>query len=183
MKKLICILLSLVLVLSLASCANTGNDETTEPETVAKPDAPVVSLLTESTEVNAGDSVSVVLHIKDGINTACFDIFVFAEGKIEYVGEKKAKGLDSSLILAANYMTEEDPAYVALRGIVASTCNIADNDVYSFEYKVSDDAVSGDKISVVAQIPMYQVGTDETGNEVYAVNEYIEINNLVLTVK
>lgn len=181
MKKLLSLCLIFVLVFSFAACKDSIDEETTvEQNTDAE--TPVVSLLADVTEVSAGDTVEVSVHIGNSRYTACFDIFVFADETLGFESSRSSAG-DTNLILADNYVEDETGKYVAVRGIVASTTDVMDNSVCKITYKVADTAVSGDKIAVTVQIPSYQLGVDETGNEVYSVTDAIIVNNLVVTVK
>ncbi|MBR3768033.1 MAG: hypothetical protein IKL10_07335 [Clostridia bacterium] len=183
MKKILSIALVLIIVLSLTACSGSNSDETTSDEFGGNENsAPVVSLICDNTEVSAGDTVSVYIHIKDALYTACFDIYVYADEKLVFESEE-AEVLNANLIMAANIMDEDTDDYVAVRGIVSTTYDLPDNNIYRLDYKVSGDATSGDKLSVMAQVPTYQVGFDKSGNDVYSVEEEIQINNLVLTVK
>ena len=181
MKKILSLSIVFVLIFSLSACKGNGDEQTTSA-TDALGNSPIVSVLCESTEVSAGDTVEIFVHIAQSKYTACFDIYLYADEQLEYQSAI-AKGSDQSLILAANLMDDETGEYVAVRGIVASTTDIMDDDIYSIEYKVADDVESGAKLCVNIQVPAYQLGIDERGDEVYSVTEDVQINNLVLTVK
>ena len=85
-------------------------------------------------------------------------------------------------IMAINRIYKAMPT-VAIRGIVAETYDLPENDICTITYKVSEDAVSGDVINLVLQVPTYQLGVDKSGNEVYDVEKQVETKNLVLTVE
>ena len=178
MKKILSIAFGLLLVLSLASCSS-GNNEHTEDE--AEKEAPVISLLCDNTLVSAGDEIEIKVNISQAPLTACFDVYVLSEAALTYVSsETQASGL----ILAANIdETAEDGGRVVVRGMVASTYDVLDEDVCIVTYKVADEAESGSKINLTLQVPIYQVGFDKSGNDVYDVNSSVILNGIVLEVK
>ncbi len=182
MKRFLCVLMIFALVFSFAACKTEDEAEQTTTQVSSMNDSPMVSLKCENTEVSAGDMVEIFVHIADSPLTACFDVLVYADNGLEYESSRTIEG-DTGLILAANFIEEESINYVAVRGIVSSTTDLLSNNVCKIVYKVSDSVVSGDKISVIAQIPAYQLGTDESGDEVYSVTDSLRISNLVLTVK
>ena len=176
MKKIFGIVLSLMLVFSLVSCSSGSQGDATESTT--EENGYVISLHSDNTAVNAGEEVTVKVHIKDIPFTACFDIYVFADEQLEYVTSETAE-LD--LYLASNI--DENAGGVVVRGMVASTESIADEDICTITYKVSEDAASGSKINLNLQIPLYQVGFDKSGDDVYEISESIVLENLILEVQ
>ena len=181
MKKILSLCLILVLVISLVACKGGSSEETTV-EGGTDAGTPCVALISDVTEVSPGETVEVALHIKNSQYTACFDIYVYADEKLAFEKARTIEG-DTGLILAANHLEDETGEYVAVRGMVASTCDVMDNVISRITYTVSQSAVSGDKIALNMQIPAYQLGVDESGNEVYSVTDSVIVNNLILTVK
>lgn len=164
MKKILSIAVALLMILSLASCNPAGEEATTEG--VADENAPVVSLLSEKTTVSPGEEIKVTVHISEAPLTACFDIYVFAEDSLEIAGVRTCA---SELILAANSEEKNDEEYVAVTGMVATTYDVLDDDICNITYKVKEDALPGTKINLTVQVPTYQLGTDESGNDFYNV--------------
>ncbi len=177
MKKIFCIVIALLTVLSFASCSGGGETATSENagETAT---APVVSLVSEKTTVAPGEEIKVALHVANAPLTACFDILVFADDTLEFA---EVKTCPSELILAANSEEKSGEEYVILRGMVAATYDVADDDMCNITYKVKDDVPAGTKISLTLQVPTYQLGVDESGNDIYNVD--CTLQGLVLEVK
>lgn len=178
MKKLISSVLVLMLIFAFAACnSETAGEESTTEEASA---VPVVSLLCDDTSVKAGDTVELKVNIKYSPFTACFDIYVFADEGFVY---EKNTVTPCEMILVANNDNKDGNEKVAIRGVVAETYDLPDNDICTITYKVSEDAASGDVINVILQVPSYQLGLDESGNDVYSVNEDIILNNITFTVE
>lgn len=178
MKKLITSVLVLVVLFSLTACTSSPEaDETTTEEASA---VPVVSLVCEDTAVKAGDTVELRVNIKHSLLTACFDIYVIADDGFIYEDNETSAG---SMIMIANNEEKDGVERFAIRGIVAETYDLPDNDVCTIKYKVSEDSVPGDVINVILQVPAYQLGLDESGNDVYSVNEDVVLNNITFTVE
>ena len=175
MKKIFSLAIALLLLLSLVSCSG-GNeiaDETTEGAA-----APVVSLVAENTEVLPGEEIKVTVNVSDALLTACFDIFVYADDGVEIVSVETCP---TELILAANNREEAGEEYVIVRGMSAATYDIADEDMCVITYKVKDDVAAGTKISLTLQAPTYQLGFDESGDDIYNVD--CSLQGLVLEVQ
>lgn len=175
MKKIFSFTIALLMVLSLAACSggNEATDETTE-----KTAAPVVSLVAERTEVLPGEEIAVTVNVSEALLTACFDIFVYADDGLEVASVETCP---SELILAANNKEEYGEEYVIVRGMSASTYDVADEDMCVITYKVKDDVAAGTNISLTLQVPTYQLGVDESGNDIY--NVECSLQGLVLEVK
>ena len=177
MKKIFCILIALMMLFSFAACTDS-NEEVTSEEATEAATVPVISLVSEKTAVVPGEEITVTLHIADAPLTACFDIFVFADDALEISDVKTCL---SELILAANNETKADEEYVVVRGMVAATYDVTDDDICNITYKVGDDVPSGTKINLTLQVPTYQLGLDESGNDIYDVD--CTLQGLVLEVQ
>ena len=53
--------------------------------------------------------------------------------------------------------------------MVATTCDLIDDNVCVIKYKVSDDVKSGDELILTVKVPSYELGIDKNGNDVYSV--------------
>lgn len=177
MKKIFCITLALVIIFSLASCSSGGEATTSDTESVAEV-APVVSLVSEKTTVSPGEEITLLLNIKDAPLTACFDVYVYADDYLEYV---TSETVSSELILAENSEEKNGEEYFVVRGMVASTYDVFDEDICTVTYKVSEAAAAGTKINLTLQAPIYRIGFDESGNDVYNVD--CALQGLVLEVQ
>lgn len=175
MKKILSITIALLMLFSLVSCSSGGDETTTEADNDKV--VPVISLVTQKTAVKPGEEIKVTLHISKAPLTACFDVCVYAESMLQYV---EVKTIPSQLILAANKEAKGAEEYVIVRGIVAATYDVLDDDICEITYKVSEDAAKGTKINLTTRTPVYQVGMDESGNDVLSVT--CETNGLVLEV-
>lgn len=182
MKKLISILVVLSLLFSFAACSSGNTEENTSSSADVDNDIPVISLHSDKSEVSAGDIISIYVHIKNAIHTACFDVYVYADEKLEYE-LATAQALSPEFILAANYLEDENNGYVAIRGIIATAYDIPDNDIYKIDYKVSDEVKSGDKLTFTVDSPSFELALDASGNDIYSVSEYLQVNNLTVNVK
>lgn len=178
MKKILSIILSLLFVLSLAGCAIGTAGDTTEGDESEKTDVPVVSVICDKTTVTAGEEIEVRVHIDNAPRTACFDVYVVADETMSYVS---SESFSAELILASN-VVEDDPQTVIVRGMVAATADIYDKEVCTIKYKVSEDAKAGTKVSFSLLCPLYQIGFDESGNDVYSLGDNINLKGLVLEV-
>lgn len=177
MKKIFCVIIALLMLVSFASCSG-GGEETTSDVSDNTATVPVVSLVSEKTAVAPGEEVKVTLKVAQAPLTACFDILVFADDSLEF---SDVKTCPSELILAANKEEKAGEEYVILRGMVAATYDVADDDMCVITYKVKDDVPAGTKISLTLQVPTYQLGFDESGNDIYNVD--CALQGLVLEVQ
>ena len=177
MKKIFCVIIALLMIVCFASCSGGGEETTSDvPDNTAT--VPVVSLVSEKTAVASGEEVKVTLKVAQAPLTACFDVLVFADDAIQI---KDVKTCPSELILAANREEKADEEYVILRGMVAATYDVADDDMCVITYKVKDDVPAGTKISLTLQVPTYKLGFDESGNDIYNVD--CTLQGLVLEVQ
>ncbi len=177
MKRIVALILSALLVLCFTSCqTEEKTEETTVDESTV---VPVVSLVCDNTTVKAGETVELRVNVRNSLFTACFDIYVIADELLVYESNRTSAG---SMMMAANFEEKDGISRVAIRGIVAETYDLPDNDICTVTYKVSEEAVTGDVINVILQVPSYQLGLDESGNDVYSVNDEIILNNITLTV-
>ena len=177
MKKIFCILIALMMLFSFAACSDS-NEEVTSEEATEAVTVPVISLVSEKTAVAPGEEIKVSLHIEDAPLTACFDILVFADAALSVA---EVKTCPSEVILAANNESKAGEEYVIVRGMVAATYDVTDDDICNITYKVSDDVPTGTKINLTLQAPTYQLGLDESGNDVYNVD--CTLQGLVLEVQ
>lgn len=177
MKKIFCVLIALLMILSFAACSGGGEEATSEDLSEAVT-VPTVSLVSEKTAVTPGEELKVTLHVADAPLTACFDILVFADDSLEF---SEVKTCPSELILAANCEEKAGEEYVILRGMVAATYDVTDDDMCVITYKVKEDVPAGTKISLTLQVPTYQLGLDESGNDIYNVD--CTLQGLVLEVR
>ncbi len=179
MKKVLSIFLVIFMIFCACSCTAGNNEETTENSSENEA-YPVVTLKTETSTVKAGDNVQIVVNICNAKYTACFDIYVLADEPLVYKeNEISAHGM----IMAANYQDDDAEGRLAIRGIAAETVKLEDADICTVTYTVSEDAVSGDVINLMLQVPSYQIGLDESGNDVLDVEASVVLNNLVLRVE
>ena len=165
MKKILSVVIALLMVITLGAC-NPAGEETTTAADDSDSSKPVVSLVTGKTAVKPGEEIKVSLHISNAPLTACFDACVYYESLLEYV---EVKTVPSQLILAANKEADAGEEYVIVRGIVADTYDVLDDDMCEITYKVSESAPEGTKINLTVSVPVYQVGMDESGNDVMSV--------------
>ena len=177
MKKILSIAIALLMLLCLASCSNGGNEETTA-EATDNETVPVISLVSEKTTVTPGEEIIVKLHIKDAPLTACFDIYAFADDALSYV---EVTTIPSQLILAANGEITDEEEFVTVRGMVAATYDVLDDDICEIKYIVKEDVPAGTKINLTLQVPTYKLGLDASGNDIYSVDP--ELQGLVLEVQ
>ena len=141
MKKIVSLALALLLVFTLASCTG-GNEEITEDNGAA--DSPVISLVCDNTVVSAGEEIAVKVNISNAPLTACFDIYVISEDTLTYASSPTSS--EGLILVANNDETAEDGGRVIIRGMVASTYDVLDDNICTVKYTVSEDAVSGSKI-------------------------------------
>ncbi len=179
MKKIFSVIFSLILVLSLAACGTDGGNDSTSDDLSTGKGTPVVSLLCDKTAVSAGEEIEVRVHVDNAPRTACFDIYVQADEAAFYIS---SESFVPEMIIASN-VEESDPQSVIIRGMVAATFDVYDRDVCTISYKISEDVEAGSKISLSLRCPLYQLGLDASGNEVYSVGENIVLNGLVLEVQ
>lgn len=176
MKKIICVAIALLMLFSFVSCS--GGSETTTEGNTDDAVSPVISLVSDKTTVAPGEEIKVTLHVAEAPLTACFDILIFADETLEF---SDVATCPSELILAANREEKAGEEYVIVRGMVAATYDVTDDDMCTVTYKVKDDVPSGSKISLTLQVPTYQLGLDESGNDIY--NVECTLQGLVLEVQ
>lgn len=182
MKRLIAIMLCLLLCLSAASCSGGKTEENGSETTgnASQGPSPVIRLIQDSAAVVPGETVDVMLHISNAPLTACFDIYVYAPSRLVY---ESSNTLHSELIVASNSVEYESTECVVVRGMVATTCDLTDDNICVVTYTVPEDAKSGDELPITLQVPLYQLGTDDSGSDVYSVSANVIIENLTLIVE
>ncbi len=182
MKRLIVIMLCLLLCLSATACSaekTEGGTGDTTGEASQYP-SPVIRLIQDSAAVLPGETVDVILHISNAPLTACFDIYVYAPPELAY---DSSKTLHSELIVASNSVDYESAECVVVRGMVATTCDLTDDNISVITFTVPEDVKSGDELLISLQVPLYQLGTDEGGSDVYSVSANVITENLTLIVE
>lgn len=180
MKKIIALFLCVLFCFSAMSCSG-GTEETTASENnQVNTVVPRIKLVLDSAAVVAGETVDIAVNISEAPLTACFDVFVYAPQQLTY---ESSDSLHSELIIASNIVESDNGKYVAVRGMVATTCDLSDDSVCVIQYKVSEDVKSGDELVLTVQVPLYQIGTDENGNDVYSVSESVVTEDLTLIVE
>ncbi len=180
MKKITALILSVLFCFAVASCSGGEEQTTVSDDAGANTVAPKVKLVLDSAAVIAGETVDVAVNISEAPLTACFDIYVFAPEQLIY---ESSNSLHSELIIASNVVEREEKECVAVRGMVATTCDLLDDNICVIQYKVPEDAKSGDEIVFAVQVPLFQIGTDANGSDVYSVSSDVVTENLTLIVE
>ena len=178
MKKILSLLSAALFIFCMTSCSSSDGEETTDNQALNET-APVVSLLAEKQSVKAGDTVEVTINIKNSPYTACFDIFVVSDELFVY---ENSDVYSNGMVLETNYDDTPGGSFV-INGFVVETVNLEDADICTVTYTVSEQAKAGDIINVMLSVPSFQVGIDESGNDVLDVEASLILNNLVFTVE
>lgn len=171
MKKIICLFLVGVMIFALASCGNESKETTIASDSAENTTldvnsvTPEVTFTCEKNEVAPGEEISAFIYVKNAPQTACFDMYVYADNRLEC--DKIKCGYVENFQLEANRLSDADGnKYVAVRGMVATCRDILDDDICTLTYKIPADAASGDKYEITMKCPVYQIAFDENGNEI-----------------
>ena len=137
-----------------------------------------LSLTADQTSVASGKTVTVTLHAEDLEKVACFDVYVtWSDNAV--LGEYK-EGDVGELITT---LSETEDGGLLFSGIVATTTDIASNDLATITFTVPENASSGDTVTIKAVSSQFLVGTDESGDTTEDVTDRIEIAPLTIKIK
>ena len=182
MKKVLCVCLAAVFVLILCSCTKDREENAgdTTSETASDTSVPVISLVADKETVSPGDTVNVTVNISNAPLTACYEISVFADEKLSFVDSRET---DKSEMINEGVYNETDTPYFFMTGIIFSACDLTDNDMFVITYRVSEDAVSGDELSLTVNTSSFHLATDETGDETADIFNSVLCNGISLKVE
>ena len=185
MKKILCICLAAVFLLTLCACVPISSEKDSMGETTtgtsSLPDAsPVISLTADKKTVSPGDTVKVTVNISDAPLVACYEVSVFADEKLVYIDAEECD--KSEMINDGTYKETENP-YFFMSGIILTACDLIDNDMFTITYSVDDNAVSGDELSLTVSSSSFMLATDTSGNEAYEVLGNVTCTGVTLKVE
>lgn len=176
MKRITALLLCAFILIGLSACGETPKDNSGVQD---EQNEVKLSLVASDTKVAAGEEVSVVLNFSGGVNIACFDVFVEAGEKLEYVRHKT--NTQANFTLELSNLSEENKCKIS--GYTMYTCDFPNNDICEITYKIPENAKSGDKYTVTLSILDFQAGTDKDGAECISIADKIIMNNVEFTVE
>ena len=189
-KKVFCVLLAAALLSAAACLSSCSKSKPTSPTDASSAVSPtddvtedpanyeqLISLTADRTSAAPGESVTVTLHVQGYKNVACFDVRMITpdNAALTEYREKDVGELITTLTETGND--------VIFSGIVATTTNIANSDMAAFTYVVSENAKSGDTVTVKAESSQFLIGTDESGDKTQDLTDTIEIAPLTIQVK
>ena len=161
--------------------ASSSQNESSENGT-EQTSFPSLTLSCLSTDVTAGEKVTVKLNLSDCMYAAVLDVFVDADNGLTYEScEMKFSASDFPL----EYKQEVKNGVSACRiaGFSMYTKNFDDADICEITYKVPASAKTGDVFTISLRPFDVQVGTDADGITLINITDDIICNTVKLTVK
>ncbi len=182
MKKILCVCLASVFILTLCSCSprqeKNENDATTEASSITA--APVISLVADKETVTPGDTVNITVNVSEAPLVACYEMSVFADEKLSFIDSRQT---DKSEMINEGVYKETDAPFFFMSGMIFTACDLTDNDMFVITYRVSEDAVSGEELSLTVSTSSFLLATDETGNETEDIFNNVLCNGVSLKVE
>lgn len=127
---------------------------------------PAVAFSADKTEVRPGEDITVTFRLSDAEWIACFST------ELEY--DPLAFVLkDNETYSESGYydMFNDEVGKILYYGYVLETFNVADEDMLSVTFTVSEDAKPGTQTSFRFSVPEMKLGTDKAGSGTYEVAE------------
>ncbi len=221
MKKILCLILSVLVVFLLSSCSEDKEDEnltgaadassddatvdgnsadrgevpthiqnavnseesssgTDETGNVSS-DSGVLTLSSASSEVAAGDAVTVRLNFSGCSYVASLDVFVEADRGLTYDSSDMLPVSDFSMEFSQ--AVQDGCSVSRIAGFTMYTKDFDDTDICDITYKIPASAKSGDKFTVRITPYDIQVGTDKDGATLLRITDDVAVNQIEFTVK
>lgn len=140
-----------------ADAETSASDE--EAAVIGSEDA--LALTAEKTSAAAGEKVKVYFKATDCKFFAVASINLSIEGSAKL---NKCSLTDFGEEVEIHSLNNKTDDRHAIYGVyVAETADISGEDICYFEIQIDDDAVSGSEITVTADVPEFQIGTDASG--------------------
>lgn len=137
----------------------------------------LVSLVCDKTEVSAGDSVTVTIHMNECDKVACFQYELTCDEKLV---SENSEQLD---IGEFTVFENEEGNTLTIAGMVATVYDVKGMDIYSITYKIPDDVSSGTKLKVQLAVTQYMTGLDDYGDETKEHCKGIPVSEVTFKVK
>lgn len=156
--------------------------EPTTATTALKADEYVLTLSADKTEVKAGDTLTLTYRLKNCKNVACASFTVEA-GKDVAVTDYKSKRYyneDGSGFDIYSNSTDEG---VLFSGMITTTCDFDDADLFTVTYRVGDQVRKGDKLTFRVVPTTFLVGDDSSGKHTKDYCAMLEKASVTVTVK
>ena len=168
--------------------ANAGAGETASAqsddavETVSVPAGEyAVSLTADKTVVKAGDSLTVTCHLKNCHNVACASFTVEAGKNVTVASYKSNRYANDDEEYFDIYSNSTDEG-VLFGGMITTTCDFEDADLFTVTYQVNATAKKGDKLVFRVLPTTFLVGTDDSGKTTRDYSKSLEKASVTVTV-
>ena len=149
--------------------ASSGQQETTtaaalttEPELTVPAGKYLLTLTADQTEVKAGDTITLTLHLKNCPYVACFGFTVESGAKVSVTKYKSNKFTNEDGDRFDIYSNDTDEG-VLFSGMITNTYDFLDDDLFTVTYVVASNARSGDKLTFKAIPTSFLIATDASG--------------------
>ena len=140
--------------------------KTDEPTTAAaltvKSGEYVLTVVPDKTEVKAGDTVVLTYHLKNCKNVACCSFTVEADKRLSVTNYKSKRYTNDDDENFDIYSNDTDKG-VLFSGMIATTCDFMDADLFTVSYLVGDQVKKGDKLVFRVVPTTFLVGDDSSG--------------------
>ena len=155
---------------------------TTEPELTVPAGKYLLTLTADKTEVKAGDTLTLTLHLKNCANVASFGFTVTSGGKVSVSKYKSNKFVTGDGDRFEIYSNDTDEG-VLFGGMITYSYDFLDDDLFTVTYVVASNVKSGDKLTFKAIPTSFLVGTDASGSETDDYSDVLKEASLTVTVK
>lgn len=154
----------------------------TSPEETVAAGEYVVTLKADKTEVSVGDTLTVTYHLKNCRNVACASFIVEADKgvSIKDYKSKRYENEDGDFFDLYSNSTDEG---VLFGGMITTTCDFEDADLFTVTYQVDASAKKGTKLVFRVDPTTFLVGTDDSGKTTKDICAALEKASVTVTVK
>ncbi len=155
---------------------------TVPPEVTVPAGEYVVTLKADKTEVSAGDTLTVTYHLKNCRNVACASFVVEADQGVTVQNYKSKRYENENGDFFDLYSNSTDEG-VLFGGMITTTCDFEDADLFTVTYQVDASAKKGTKLVFRVDPTTFLVGTDDSGKTTNDICAALEKASVTVTVK
>ena len=155
---------------------------TTSPDVTVPEGDYVLTLKADKTEVKAGDKLTVTLHLKNCSNVACFGFTVCAGDKVS-VTKYRSNSFKNENGENFDIYSNDTEKGVLFGGMITTTCDFPDDDLFTVTYQVASNAKKGDRLTFTATPTTFLVSPDDSGAETQDFRGVLGEVSVTVTVK
>lgn len=155
---------------------------TIEPELTVPAGKYLLTLSADKTEVKAGDTLTLTLHLKNCPNVACFGFTVESGSKVSVTKYKSNKFVNEDGERFDIYSNDTDEG-VLFSGMITNTYDFLNDDLFTVTYVVASNVKAGDKLTFKAVPTSFLIATDATGAVTDDYSDVLKEASLTVSVK